>query len=323
MCRKVNVSDVIDVLEICEIGLSRYQEAVAAGGIEHGAATRCLLYLGLLAPGPDGLVIPVPPATAAQMMLEPLRREVARHQHHMAALEPSFASAAGAYTAALQSSSGDVRVIRGADMISVALQTSVDVCTSELLTVQPGGRRAPDPLNRALASELPALRRGVAQRTIYQHAVRSHAPTMDYIREITQAGGEVRTLDEVVDRLIVCDKSVAFIPGGAPSADRVLEIRNPGIVRFIVTVFESMWQRAQPIEFTPGRRRPPEVVDEIQATIMRFLVEGYTDAKIARQLGLSLRTVATHIRKISDQLGSGSRAQLGYLIAVRNLLVDG
>ena len=322
MCRKVHVSDNVDVLEICDIGLSRYQEAVVSGGIDAQEATPCLLQLGLLAPGPRGLLTPVPPATAAHRALDPLWREVAANQRHLAALEPSFAIATRAYAEAQRDNAAEIRTIHGAETISATLQFAVDSCSTELLTVQPGGSRSPELLDRALASELPALGRGVAQRTIYQHAIRAHGPTMDYARTIIRAGGEVRTVDDVVDRLIVCDKTVAFIPGGSPRDEWALEIRNQSIVRFLITVFESMWQRAQPIELRPGQLRSPEVVDEIIAAILRFLVEGHTEAKIARQLGMSKRTVATYIRKISDQLGSSSRAQLGYLIATRNLLDD-
>ncbi|MGE5828794.1 MAG: response regulator transcription factor, partial [Micromonosporaceae bacterium] len=115
---------------------------------------------------------------------------------------------------------------------------------------------------------------------------------------------------------------VAFIPAGVPRRELALEIRNPGVVSFLTTVFDNMWQRAQPIEFNPTQVRPPHVTDEIEGAILRFLVEGHTDATMARQLALSQRTVATYIKRISDRLGSSSRAQLGYLIAVRGLLID-
>lgn len=315
MCHIVNISDTVDVLEICDIGLRCYRNAVAAGEIDPAAAVPCLLRLNLLAPGGNGMLTPVPPATAAALTIDPLRRRMALYQHHMVALEPSFAAATAAYAETRQNMSGEIRTIHGTETLSALLRLTVDTCGVELLTMQRGGTRPPELLDRALASELPALRRGVAQRTIYQHAIRSHPSTMDYIREITRAGGEVRTVGEAVNCLIICDRSVAFIPATSRGADQALEIRHPGLVGYLIGIFENTWQRAQPIEISSAQVRPPEVVDEIQKAILRFLVEGYTDAKIARQLGISQRTVATHIRKISDRLGSSSRAQLGYLIA--------
>ncbi|GAA3066680.1 hypothetical protein GCM10017562_36260 [Streptomyces roseofulvus] len=50
------------------------------------------------------------------------------------------------------------------------------------------------------------------------------------------------------------------------------------------------------------------------------MVDGYTDAAIASRLGMSPRTVAAHMKKASDLLGSNSRAQLAYLIAQAGLL---
>jgi AraC-like DNA-binding protein len=166
------------------------------------------------------------------------------------------------------------------------------------------------------------LSRGVHQRTIYQHAIRSHPPTIEYIRKIVMSGGEVRTLDELTDRLIICDRSVAFMPISGYRADEALEIRNAAVVRFLLGTFESAWKRAQPVATGYHQVRPANVADDIERAIMRFLVGGHTEATIARQLGMSQRTVATHIRRISDRLGSTSRGQLGYLIGVRNLLDD-
>jgi hypothetical protein len=320
MCHTVCVVDQVEVPGLCETGLAIYRDALVTGSVPADAAVPCLIDLGLLVPLPGGRLAPLAPATAAQLALDPLRRQIARHRRQVAALEQSFAAATAAYTAAQQQASDEIRQIHGAETISAVLRLTVDGCARELLTVQPGGRRPPELLERALASELPALRRGVAQRTIYQHAIRTHPPTIDYVRNIIAAGAQVRTTDEVVDRMIICDEAVAFIPDGLPRPDRALEVRNPGVISFLVRVFENAWVRAQPIEMALGQLRPARVVGEIDRAIMRFLVEGYTDAKIARQLGVSQRTVATRVRGISDQLGSGSRAQLGYLIATHGLL---
>lgn len=56
---------------------------------------------------------------------------------------------------------------------------------------------------------------------------------------------EARTLDEVIDRLILFDRKVAFIPA---NADRTmaLELRHPGLVHYLVTVFERLWRLAIP-----------------------------------------------------------------------------
>ena len=194
MCRIMSVPDVDDVLEICDIGLCRYADAVMAGGIRRTDAVPCLLRLNLLAPGQNEMFTAIPPATAAQLTIEPLRQRMARHQQHVLALEPSFAAAAAAYAAALQDASGEVRTILGAAAINAALGLAIEGCATELFVMQPGGWCPPEYLDRALSLGLPGLRRGVRQRTIYQHSARTHPPTMDDFRETTRAGGDRKSV---------------------------------------------------------------------------------------------------------------------------------
>lgn len=49
-------------------------------------------------------------------------------------------------------------------------------------------------------------------------------------------------------------------------------------------------------------------------------MEGHTDSAIADRLGLNIRTARLHIAKLAAQLGSESRAQLGYLIGRSGIL---
>ncbi len=56
---------------------------------------------------------------------------------------------------------------------------------------------------------------------------------------------EARTLDEVIDHLILFDRTVAFIPA---NTDRTmaLELRHPALIAYLVTVFERLWRLAHP-----------------------------------------------------------------------------
>lgn len=58
----------------------------------------------------------------------------------------------------------------------------------------------------------------------------------------------------------------------------------------------------------------------MQRTIAQLLIEGHVDEAIARRLGMNVRTCRAHIAKLATTLGSGSRAQLGYLIARSGIL---
>lgn len=317
MCTVRSDSAQAGVSALCEEGLARYAEAVEHGGIPADRATDCLLDLGLLRPGPAGHLVPIAPATAATLHLGPLRRRAQNQFEIIASAEGVYAAADQVYRTVRPETGGDIRLICGPESISSVLQAAVDDCREELLTVQPGGGRPYELLERALEREIPALERGVRQLTIYQHSIRAHGPTMEYVQRATAAGAEVRTTVQVVDRLIICDRKVAFIPTDFPRGDQALEIRQPAIVRFLARLFDHVWHRALPWEGSAAAAKPDAVTSEIREAIIRMLIAGHTQTRIARELGMSLRTLSTHVGKISNELGSASPIQLGYLIALQ------
>jgi DNA-binding NarL/FixJ family response regulator len=66
----------------------------------------------------------------------------------------------------------------------------------------------------------------------------------------------------------------------------------------------------------------PDGITGTQLAIAHLLVEGHVDEAIARCLGMKVRTCRGRIAKFSTALGSGSRAQLGYLVARSGILDD-
>ncbi|QEU77832.1 LuxR family transcriptional regulator [Streptomyces subrutilus] len=308
---------------LCDTGLLRYQEAVTAGSVPAEPTVRCAVELGLLepVPGDPERLAPVVPTVAASRAMAPIEEEIAAGRRNLQTLAQSFESADEVFRAARAGQLPSSSILRGGDLIARTIDAAVTACQSELLTAQPGGRRPPQILATVVRRNLELLDRGVAQRTLYQHAVWTHPPTAEYIRKVAEAGGNIRTVDEMFDRLIICDRKVAYIPTSSEYPDEALEVRDPVIVWFLANVFEYTWARGTPVD--PGvSKRPEAVVSEIEQSIVRFLVAGHTEEKIARGLGISRRTVAEYISRISRRLGSASRAQLGYLIATHGLLGD-
>ena len=308
---------------LCEPGLRRYESAVAGGSVPSDPPVHCATELGLLVPvpGEPGLLAPVTPAIAAGRALAPLEQTLAEGKRRLDALTKSFETAEAVYTEARQGGPQCSTVLRGAGEIAETIDVAVGLCKAELLTAQPGGRRPPEILETVVRRNLELLSRGVSQRTLYQHAVWNHPPTAEYIRTVAEAGGSIRTVDEMFDRVIICDRTVAFIPTLSDSPDEALEVRDPHVVRYLANVFEYAWARGTPVDPAAGKR-PEIVVSELEQSIVRFLVAGHTEEKIARGLGISRRTVAEYISRISRRLGSVSRAQLGYLIATKGLLPE-
>ncbi|MFJ3635577.1 LuxR family transcriptional regulator [Streptomyces sp. NPDC090112] len=309
--------------EICHEGLQFYADALQ-GRTPPGTCPPCLLDLGLVRRLPDGTLAAIPPRVAAGARIDRLERAIAARRDALDAVRTSVSRAQEVYL----DSSGrkdtlTVRTLRGSGTITATVAAAVRSCQTELLTAQPGGARPQEVLDAALVNDLAALHRGVRQRTVYQHTVRSHPPTLGYVEQITRAGGEVRTLDEVFDRMIVCDRRIAFVPD--PAAERseiALVIEHPGVVRYLVGFFDHAWQRASPLRDVSGGRLPVALTDDIRRTILRHMVNGHTDEAIAARLGMSRRSVANHMRWAADLFGSRSRAQLAYLIARSGFLDD-
>lgn len=220
------------------------------------------------------------------------------------------------------SESGDgLRRITGLREINALLTAAASECRQSVATAQPRGPRQPEVLEQALPRDIAMLRRGVRMRTIYQHTARFSAPTQAYVEKVTALGGEVRTLAEFFERLIVFDRTVAFIPDPEDQQTAVM-IRDPAVVAFLVGAFDRVWLTAVPFSSAYESRTEDGIVLAIQQSIARLLLHEEKDAAIARRLGISERNCRGHIAKLMKRLGARNRTHLGYLLASSGLLTD-
>ncbi|SDK50853.1 helix-turn-helix transcriptional regulator [Streptomyces indicus] len=311
--------------ELCEDGARLYASALRTGRIarsEIGPAP-CLIDLALLHPDPDDAewLRPVPPTAVLAQLLMPLEQEIQDRRRQTVELSSAFEPF-------MQISAQDpptthaITVLEGYSRIDASLSRATAGCSQELLTLQPGGGRSADILSQALVRVRPLLDRGVRVRTLYQHTARHSQGIQAYLEQAGPGGMEIRTLEQLIDRLIVIDRKVAYIPA-ENDREIALELRHPGLVGYLTSVFEQFWNSAVPLGEHLPTDRTPEGVTGVQRSIAQLLVEGHVDEAIARRLGMNVRTCRGHIAKLSATLGSGSRAQLGYLIAQSGILEQG
>jgi DNA-binding CsgD family transcriptional regulator/sugar-specific transcriptional regulator TrmB len=312
--------------ELCEEGKQLYTQALREGRIlrQEVRTVPCLIDLGLLLTGPGDpqFLLPVPPAVALPRLLSTIEEDIARRRRHEEHLARTFAPLIDidAQRAAVPHSPM-ITVVMGFHRINDAIGDAVAASSKELLTIQPGGSRPPDLLAASLPREQGLLERGCRMRTLYQHPSR-HSPAVLAHYEQLVGDVEVRTLDEVTERLIMLDRTVAFIPAN-PDRTVALEIRHPALISYLGTTFERLWRLATPL-FPAENQAPPQQseVPDRQRTIAGLLIEGHTDAVIAERLGMNIRTVRVHIAKLAATLGSDSRAQLGYLTGQSGILTQ-
>ncbi len=225
-----------------------------------------------------------------------------------------------ALSAQTASATHSIAVLEGSDRINTALDLATAQCQTEVLTVQPTNRFSERTFTQGLERDKPLLERGVRIRTLYQHTARYNPEKLSYVEQFADGKVEYRTIDELVERLIICDESVAFIPT-RDDQQVALELRHPGARPLSdqglrVHVEPSGSPSAPALPTKPRPTASPTSSTPSPSS----LVEGHVDEAIARRLGMNVRTCRAHIAKLAQALGSGSRAQLGYLIAQSGIL---
>ncbi|MFF6907225.1 helix-turn-helix transcriptional regulator [Streptomyces sp. NPDC012389] len=310
------------VTELCDEGKRLYASALRSGRISRSEVepAPCLMDFALLHPDPDDTtwLRPIAPSAALAQRLHPIEREIQERRRRSVELADSFEPFMD-ISAQDPPTTHAITVLEGSHRINAALDLATAECRTEVLTVQPGGDRGEDRLSEGLERALSVVDRGVAMRTLYQHTVRHSQGTLAYAARLAESKVEIRTLEELIERLLVFDRTVAFIP--ARNDDQVaLELRHPGLIDYLVKVFEQLWSRASPLLGELQYDPPPKGISGVQRSIAQLLVEGHVDDSIARRLGMNVRTCRAHVAKLSAILGSTSRAQLGYLIARSGIL---
>ncbi|MFJ8198877.1 helix-turn-helix transcriptional regulator [Streptomyces sp. NPDC096152] len=308
--------------QMCEEGGRLYAHALRLGRVSRAdvESAPCLIEFALLHPDPEDArwLRPVPPAAALAQRLNPIEQEITERRRLSIELSDAFEPF---MTLSAQATAGTdaITVLEGRERINSALNLAAAQCHSEMLTIQPSGNRSEDSILQGLERDRPMTERGVRIRTLYQHTARFSPEKLAYGTQLTDGKAEYRTIDELVERLIICDETVAFIPA-RDDQQVALELRHPGLVRYLIKLFEFLWDRAVPLSTGAPYETAPGGITEIQHSIAKLLVEGHVDEAIARRLGMNVRTCRAHIAKLATALGSGSRAQLGYLIAQSGIL---
>ncbi|MCZ0991772.1 helix-turn-helix transcriptional regulator [Streptomyces diastatochromogenes] len=309
---------------MCEVGDRVYARAVRRGRVPRwdAEAVPCLLELALLHPDPDDgdWLVPTTPNEIMARLLRGVYDEVRESQQRVGSAVAAFEWYAGlgrqAQAAPTSVEGTAIRVLDGQSRIQAALDEATRASTTEVLTIQPAGIPREHELAEGLHRALELRGRGVRMRDLYTHVARHSQRLLNHL-ELMGGSVEARTLDEVAERLILFDRTVAFIPA---NADRTmaLELRHPALVDYLATVFERLWRLAVPLT-APLSDTSIEGISHREQSIAALLAEGHQDAVIAERLGISVRTCRAHIARLSETLGAASRTQLGVRIAQMGL----
>lgn len=300
------------ILVAGEIGAD--SPALAADGADR-RGFELLKELGLITCTGDDRWTPVDPATVQARVVGPLGQRGAEMLRESAEWAQSFTSLAQRWRRSPEAMAGPCTEVRGA-AIDPFISGIVADAEFELLTAQPQTGHAKS-LAAATRRDTEALKRGVAMRTLYQHAARRQTTIHRYVATVTGFGAEVRTQDEFFKRLIVVDRRVALVPTADGAG--ALAVREPSMVAYLVDMFERSWERARPFAHRDQSEVSRAIAAEQRAMTIRMLVAGHADSVSAKRLGVSPRTYAGYVADLKEEFEVDSRFQLGYELALAGL----
>ncbi|MFI7706968.1 helix-turn-helix domain-containing protein [Nonomuraea sp. NPDC049480] len=166
-----------------------------------------------------------------------------------------------------------------------------------------------------------AARRGApVTRGIYSPQAFEYPGMLAHTRRAI-ADGEQARLGQVPVKLAVADARTAILPL-VSDEDRAVEsalvVHPSALLDALVGLFETLWRAAVPLSLsTEGLKEEPHAPD---AEVLALLAAGMKDDAIARQLGLSPRTVQRRVQVLCERLGARTRFHAGFLAAGQDML---
>ncbi|ALC19929.1 helix-turn-helix domain-containing protein [Streptomyces pristinaespiralis] len=159
-----------------------------------------------------------------------------------------------------------------------------------------------------------ATSRGVAYRVVLEREVLTKPDGITELSAALSRDEQVRVVDRVPTKLVIADRSLAMVPltgrGAEPAA---LVVHASGLLESLMGLFEAVWREALPLRL--GARGIEEELcgpDATDLEILSLLLAGMTDASVAKQLDLGLRTVQRRVKGLMELTGVTTRLQLGW-----------
>jgi len=312
---------VADIARDCDVS-----QAEAASAFDR------LRTLRLLRPGPTpGGYVGVSPSQAEMQVITPLEQIIQDEHRMLTELRSRMQALKAVFEDVQQSQPGLSGVFRcDAEETSLWLNKAAAQTESEVLMLQPTESAEEQALPDDLPLQLGVLERGCRVRLIRQHTARTQSAARAGLNELAARGVEVRTTTELVERLVVFDRRIAFVRhasdllltdgevfGTEPGA---VVVTDASMVALLAQVFEQTWRSA--MRYDPAGTDGEEPLDEVRIAILKLLASGAKDEVIARRLGMSPRTCRRHISGLMDQLNASSRFQAGLAAARKGLLTN-
>ncbi|MBW5481849.1 LuxR family transcriptional regulator [Streptomyces bambusae] len=307
------------MLEAAPVRLPDLGAATGLTGAELSAAYAELAEAGLVSTSVDGseAVAPLPPAAGLRLL----------GRRRAAELDASRITVAGAFEAFRRrrpaASTGDhsnglVEVVTGEDIGPRLRQAWASACEQIRQFDSPPYFPIPTATDESLAT----LARGVIQRVVYSRDSLEHPGNLTHsIEPCIAAGEQARVVSVVPVKLIIIDDACALVSLSIHEVDdhhTLLVVQPCGLFSALTALFEQTWQTALPLHGSrlplirpphdrAGAARPPSAADR---RLLALLTGGVSDEAVARELGISRRTLFRRVEILMARLGAATRFQL-------------
>ena len=293
--------------------LTAYTQLLAQDGCLHAEASdvlggadqvEALVHAGMAhvqssGPALPPRLVPVPPDMALQGTLADLTRRLLVDQERLLAGQRRMAEThPWASPAVDESNDRLVRIITDREEIGNVSRALIGAARHDWITMDNG--YVERPMDELTAVPPPPSFEGhVRCRALYETSCAEYPVGVKTIEIAVEAGEEARLLPRIGMKMKLADEAIAMLPLTPTGMSGALLIRSSVIVAALREYFELLWERAIP--FGAASRDSP--LNPLQQQILSMLVEGLSDASIAKRAGVSLSTVRRHSAAIRDKLG--------------------
>jgi sugar-specific transcriptional regulator TrmB/DNA-binding CsgD family transcriptional regulator len=305
--------------ELVQLGPCSVEALAVRLGLRRGPVAESIAALetkSLATRDAGGLVHTAPPQLALGALLTAQRHALGQAELTAAALAEAY------HAASAQNEHELVQVVIGAEQVRQRLEHIQHNAQTELLALVQASVEIPEACESE--AEASAVRRGVRFRVVLERAMlEGPHPVKPEVEE------ELRVVESLPTKLVIVDRSTVMLPLSSPTASQTapqqdagyaddgpmaLISRAPGLVTAMVGLFESIWQRALPVRPAGDEAAGPKepLPTPLDLRILSLLLVGATDAAIAKQLGLGLRTVQRRVAHMMELAEVGTRLQLGW-----------
>ncbi|WP_431961597.1 helix-turn-helix transcriptional regulator [Actinacidiphila sp. bgisy160] len=298
-------------------------DVVAALGVtadEGLAVLERLHHAGLMSRRSSGEFFTVDPRHALRALVESRERQLAAVRNAAGPLGALFDAARRA-----RDGGPGTGVISGLEAVGDRYYRLKQTARTELCALdRPPFLLAPnEPLDEA------AVRRGVRVRAVYAAASFEADGGWQELGNLVSRGEEARVVPALPIKLAMADRSAAMVSLSlSVGSAEYLYTESPPLLEALGEFFENYWSVASPLtegtdcrtlpgETAAGTDRARQPTDE-ERTLLALFAAGVKDEAIARQLGISPRTLRRRIQDLFAELGATNRFGAGLAAARRN-----